>query len=88
MEEKETFPFVIKVETIAGKSVKETCYAAVRLSQHLGCLVSTEINDTPITVGGSMTEQDAYESWLFYYKQNLKQNINSKIKIDVSENIV
>jgi hypothetical protein len=88
MEEKETFPFVIKVETIAGKSVKETCYAAVRLSQHLGCLVSTEINDTPITVGGSMTEQDAYESWLFYYKQNLKQNINSKIKIDVSENIL
>jgi hypothetical protein len=88
MEEKKTFPFVIKVETIAGKSVKETCYAAVRLSQHLGCLVSTEINDTPITVGGSMTEQDAYESWLFYYKQNLKQNINSKIKIDVSENIV
>jgi hypothetical protein len=88
MEEKETFPFVIKVETIAGKSVKETCYAAVRLSQHLGCLVSTEINDTPITVGGSMTEQDAYESWLFYYKQNLKQNINSKIKIDVSENVL
>jgi hypothetical protein len=88
MEEKETFPFVIKVETIAGKSVKETCYAAVRLSQHLGCLVSTEINDTPITVGGSMTEQDAYESWLFYYKQNLKQNINSKINIDVSDNIV
>jgi hypothetical protein len=88
MEEKETFPFVIKVEAIAGKSVKETCYAAVRLSQHLGCLVSTEINDTPITVGGSMTEQDAYESWLFYYKQNLKQNINSKIKIDVSRNIL
>ena len=74
MEEKETFPFVIKVETIAGKSVKETCFAAVRLSRHLGCLVSTEINDTPITVGGIMTEQDAYESWLFYSKQNLKKN--------------
>lgn len=79
MKEKEIFPFVIKVETIAGKSVKETCFAAVRLSQHLGCLVSTEINDTPITVGGSMTEQDAYESWLFYYKQNLKKNEDKKI---------
>jgi hypothetical protein len=33
MEEKETFPFVIKVETIAGKSVKETCYAAVSQQQ-------------------------------------------------------
>ena len=79
MEEKETYPFVIKVETIAGKSVKETCYAAVRLSRHLGCLVSTEINDTPITVGGIMSEQDAYESWLFYYKQNLKKNENKRI---------
>jgi hypothetical protein len=74
MEEKETFPFVIKVETIAGKPVKETCNALVRLSRHLGCLVSTEINDTPITVGGIMTEEDAYESWLFYSKQNLKKN--------------
>lgn len=74
MEEKETFPFVIKVETIAGKSVEETCNALVRLSQHLGCLVSTEINDTRVTVGGIMTEQDAYESWLFYSKQNLKKN--------------
>ena len=79
MEVKETYPSVIKVETIAGKSVKETCYAAVRLSQHLGCLVSTEINDTPITVGGIMSEQDAYESWLFYYKQNLKKNENKRI---------
>ena len=75
MEEKETYPFVINVKTIAGQSIKETCYAAARLSKQLGCLIETEINDVTITVGGLMTEQDAYESWLFYSKQK-NNNMN------------
>jgi len=75
---KETFPFTISVETIAGQSVQETCHAAVRLSRHLGCLVSTTINDIPITVGGAMSEEDAYQSWLFYSKKANKAENNPK----------
>ena len=62
-----SFPFVIKVESIAGGSVKDACYAAVELSRHLKCMVQTEINDVTITVSGAvMTRDDAYESWLHY----------------------
>jgi hypothetical protein len=68
----ETLPFVLHVQSIAGQSVEETCHAAVQLAQRLGCLISTEINDIPITVGGAMTEKDAYESWLFYSKKREK----------------
>lgn len=59
------FPFVIKVESIAGVPVKDACYAAVELSQHLRCMVQTEINDTEITVcGATMTGEEAYDAYL------------------------
>lgn len=62
-----SFPFVIEARSIAGGTVKEACYAVVDLSRHLRCMVETEINDTKITVCGTvMTGEDAYEQWKHY----------------------
>jgi hypothetical protein len=74
-----SFPFVIEAKSIAGGTVKETCFAAIGLSRHLRCMVETEINDTKITVCGAiMTGEDAYEQWLHYSANTLICNMQQK----------
>jgi hypothetical protein len=66
-----SFPFVIKVDSIVGGTVKEACFAAIELSRYLRCMVETEINDTNITVCGAvMNGDDAYEQWHHYSRDN------------------